>query len=263
MAKGKELEEHVHIVYSMLLNDCDGGVVISKNVTLFSDTGTPHEIDVFYEFSRAGITHRVAIECKDTKRPVDKGRVHEFESKVRALPNTIGVIVSAGGYQAGAKKFAKDTNLLLLLLKDLPSIQSLIGQQIADVTLPDEICSGEPFWTIMAVESDGVTHSYFSIPNLEKGGKLIPLFFCKRHAEQTMKEAGLDLNKYAVRGLRRPALRFFINCLSHLEKQGHGALIVFQLPHASKKDQVVWAQISSSRLASDYCGENLPFGTNH
>lgn len=74
MSKGKELEEHVHSVYSMLLNMKDDGVIVSKNASLFSNDGIAHEVDVYYEFKRANVTHKVAIECKNTQRPLEKGR---------------------------------------------------------------------------------------------------------------------------------------------------------------------------------------------
>lgn len=37
---------------------------------------------VFYQFERAGITHKVAIECKDHGRPIENGEVAKFFGKM-------------------------------------------------------------------------------------------------------------------------------------------------------------------------------------
>ncbi len=70
---GNSLESYVQYVYQSLLNMRNEGVVVSKNAKLRGKSGAMHEIDVFYEFVRAGIRHRVAVECKDLSRPVEKG----------------------------------------------------------------------------------------------------------------------------------------------------------------------------------------------
>lgn len=263
MSKGKELEEHVQSVYSMLLNMRDDGVVVSRGATLFSNDGIPHEIDVFYEFIRAGVQHRVAIECKNTQRPVEKGRIQEFESKIRDLKNIVGVIVSAGGYQPNAKVFAEKKGLLTLELKELPSMPSLLGERLKTVALPDETYFGEPFWTIMELRDGRVTGSYFASHHPGENTDLIPLTFCRLHAEQVMHEAKLDPKKWAVRGLPRHALRAFILLLELFEKRGNGAMVGIKPPGALRHEPLIWVPISRSQLASDYYGEHVPLVANN
>lgn len=64
-------------------------------------------MDVYYEFRKAGIQHRVVIACKDTKRPVEKVDLLEFREKLNDSPNTIGVVISRSGYRAGFLKYAE------------------------------------------------------------------------------------------------------------------------------------------------------------
>jgi hypothetical protein len=138
----------------------DEGVVVGHRVLMAGKSGVSHEIDVYYEFDKAGVRHRVAIECKDWKNPVSKGQIQEFESKIRDIGNITGIIVSRCGYQSGADIFAKHTDILTLTIEDLPSINVLMGNRIASVALPDESYLGEPFWTIMEARNNRVTGSY-------------------------------------------------------------------------------------------------------
>lgn len=258
MSKGKALEEHVHTVYSMLLNMKDDGVIVSKNASLFSSDGIAHEVDVYYEFEKANVTHRVAIECKNTQRPIEKGRVQEFESKIRDLKNVTGVIVSASGYQKKAKEFAKIKGLLPLTLAELPSIMTLVGERIKTVALPDESYVGEPFWTIMELKDGKVTGSYYASFHPGVQAPLIPLVYSKIYAEQLMKEADLDPNKWAVRGLPRFALRAFILMLELFEMRGQGAMLGFKLPQSPVLEPMVWIPITRRQLIENYYGGHVP-----
>ena len=62
MKPGSSLEKDVQRVYTFLLNMRDEGVVVGNPVFMTGKSGEQHEIDVYYEFTRAGIRHRVAIE---------------------------------------------------------------------------------------------------------------------------------------------------------------------------------------------------------
>ncbi len=71
MNDGVALEKLVQRVYTYLLNMKDEGVVVAQNVQLKDKFGRSHQIDVYYDFERAGVLHRVAIECKDRNRLID------------------------------------------------------------------------------------------------------------------------------------------------------------------------------------------------
>ncbi|ASA20539.1 restriction endonuclease [Paenibacillus donghaensis] len=119
--KGITFETFVHEVYSAILRLEDKTVLISKNVTILGKTGASHQFDVYYEFTKAIVKHRVAIECKNHRRPVDKGKVGEFKSKILDIDNLMGIMVSASGYQSGASTYANGTGIVLMTLDDLPT----------------------------------------------------------------------------------------------------------------------------------------------
>ena len=65
---GKELENYVENVYSILLqNEHLKNFKIIKNHKEIAKSGAQHEFDVFFEVEIAGVTHKVAIECKNYK----------------------------------------------------------------------------------------------------------------------------------------------------------------------------------------------------
>lgn len=70
----QDLESYTQYVYSTLLNPRDNGVEVSRNVILKGLKGE-YQIDVFYQFVNAGVMHRVAIECKYHKRPLDRDAI--------------------------------------------------------------------------------------------------------------------------------------------------------------------------------------------
>jgi hypothetical protein len=202
MKSGTPLEKDVQHVYSYLLNMRDEGVVVGNSVFMTGKSGVQHEIDVFYEFARVGIRHRVAIECKDWARPVSKGQIQEFESKLRDIGNITGVVISRNGYQSGAEDFAKYHDILALRFDDLPAINVRLAERLRTVALPDETYIGEPFWTIMEVRDGKVTGSHFGgVRSPESDKPCIPLTFSKYHAERIFRAAQLDPQEWAIRGL--------------------------------------------------------------
>jgi hypothetical protein len=184
-SKGRDFEDYVHYVYDLLLNlntSPSDEIIVTKNAKIRKNNYT-HEFDIYYEFQKAGVNHRVAIECKNTNIPINKGRVQEFESKLRDLNNIVGVIVSASGFQEGAKNFAEEKGILTLLISELPNLMQLIGFRLARVFLPDPKQRGEPFYILMETdEYNNLTGSYEIV---EQGAKnLIFLFLSKKHADK-------------------------------------------------------------------------------
>jgi hypothetical protein len=145
--KENELEQYVKYVYETLLNLKGENIIVSTNAILIGRTGAKHEIDIFYQFSKAGITHKVAIECKDRKEALAKGEVQEFFGKIEDISNIIGVIVARNGFQSGAEIYGKYKGILLLKTNELPTILDLISKKITKFFLPDTNDIGEPFWT--------------------------------------------------------------------------------------------------------------------
>ena len=259
MKPGSSLEKDVQRVYSFLLNMRDEGVVVGNPVFITGRSGEQHEIDVYYEFTKAGISHRVAIECKDWATPVSKGQIQEFESKLRDIGNIIGVMVSRNGYQSGAEGFAKYNDILALRFDDLPSFNKLLAERLKTVALPDENYVGEPFWTIMETRDGKVTGSHYGAIFSEHKECLIPLTFSKQHAERIFSEAKLDPGKWSIRGLPRFALRAFLITLELYEKKMNGgAIICFLPPDATPDAQFIGIRALREDLIRDYYGEPIP-----
>jgi hypothetical protein len=160
---GRCFESYVQFVLSTLLNMKDEGVVVGRDVQLIDKFGLAHQVDVYYQFERAGITHKVAIECKDRGRPIENGEVAAFYGKWCDAGTLCLVMISRSGYQRLAINCAEKHDILLLTLDDLPHLHTLVVQRLKSVALPDTAAIGEPFWTIMELDQGGdVTGSYFA-----------------------------------------------------------------------------------------------------
>jgi len=91
----EQFEERVQYIYSILLNIKGEKVSVFRDFKTAGRDGLVHQFDVYYEFTRAGVNHRVAIECRDKSRPLDKDAVMAFRSKVSDIPGLLGLMVSA------------------------------------------------------------------------------------------------------------------------------------------------------------------------
>lgn len=206
--KPKDLESYVQYVYSSLLNLRDEGVMVSSNVILVGKSGANHEVDVYYQFEKSGVVHKVAFECKFKSRRVQKSDVIDFHGKLQDIGNIQGIFVSKTGYQQGAKAYAKHYGIQLLTLDDLPTLNILVAKRIESVALPDESYIGEPFWCLMEFSNDGLTGSYYSrLDGIVFKKHLIPLFISKHDACGYL-EALSDKNNFVVRGLPQHSLKF-------------------------------------------------------
>lgn len=185
----------------------DEDALVSTNLVIQGKSGAKHEFDVYYEFEHLNIIHRIAIECKEWKRPVTKGEVGEFYSKIDDLNNISGVMVAKSGYQLGAKQFAEAKGIQLLEEKDLPSITEILTGQIKKAFLPNKKVKGDPFWTLMEIKNGETTGTYYAISN--EGKPAVPLFYSRVIAEKFRKKLP-DRHRYEVRGISQYQLKAFI-----------------------------------------------------
>ena len=244
-----ELEDHVRKVYQTLL-DLDGEqTMVARDVLLRGRDGSHYQIDVYYEFKLAGISHRVAIECKNTKRPVERNDVLAFKGKLDDCQGLLGVMVSANGYQDGAAKFARDNNIHALTHQELPSIGHLLGLRLENAILPSIETIGQPFWTIFNLDT-------FEPLGQSQGDDLFGvLFFSRAQAEKFRKEKGLS-PKWVVRGMAPRHLGSYIMTVDAMN--GCYAIAV---PHLSNETvpMPVFVGIDRSKLIGDfYQGADLP-----
>lgn len=204
MSAKEKLEDYVADVFESLLNLRNEGIVVSRNSIVRGKTGADHEIDVYYEFRKAGVTHKVAIECKNRGRPIEKKEIHDFWYKIHDIGNIKGIVVSQSGLQSGAQLVAGYENIDFMTPDELPSIGMLLGMKLEAVSLPDETYVGEPFWTLMESRNGQVTGSYHGATGSD-GSRTIALFFSKKEAERYL--ADLGTSTLCVRGLPQICLR--------------------------------------------------------
>lgn len=196
-------EELVQKIYQRLLDAKGEDVLVARDVTIRGRNGLEHQIDVYYEFELTGLRHRVAFECKNMQRPVDKDRVLAFSAKINDCPGVRGCMIAANGYQSGAKKFADDNGITALTLDDLPSLAALLGMRLETVAIPTEKSIGQPFWTLYEIETGAPAG------HRQNGETYGLLFFSKKQAENFFKLRSYG-PAWAVRGLSQENLRAFI-----------------------------------------------------
>ncbi|WP_315384449.1 restriction endonuclease [Microvirgula aerodenitrificans] len=90
---------------------------VQHNVSIVGRSGVEHQVDVYWEFKQAGITHRVLIECKNYASNLTLEKARNFFAVVHDIGNCIGIMVTKTGYQSGAATFCKHYGLALKLLR--------------------------------------------------------------------------------------------------------------------------------------------------
>lgn len=120
MAKmGVEFELFVKAIYEEILAvDGYDTINVMHDVSLIGKSKQQHQIDVYWEFKLAGITHRVAIECKEYKKTVSVGKVRDFYGALEDIGNIHGIFVTTKGYQSGAITYAKYKDISLKIVKE-------------------------------------------------------------------------------------------------------------------------------------------------
>ena len=199
----EKFETYVQFVYKSLMNLSGEGVQVAHRAKVSGRSGSWYEIDVYYQFERAGITHRVAFECKYWKRPVDRDAVLAFHSKLSDIGNINGVMVSHAGFQRGTKEYAHHYGIDIRTLEDLPSFRESLAMRIAAVGLPNPKKRPEPFWCLQT--NDG---SFYGQRHPAGDGMAIPLFISKLDAEAT-RQARWE-KELVVTGLPLASLNYLV-----------------------------------------------------
>lgn len=90
---------------------------VQHNVSIAGRSGVEHQVDVYWEFKQAGITHRALIECKNYASNLTLEKARNFFAVVHDIGNCVGIMVTRTGYQSGAAAFCKHYGLALKLLR--------------------------------------------------------------------------------------------------------------------------------------------------
>lgn len=105
------------------------GVKVKQNefVPALGNIGRKREIDVLLVSDIAGYPIKIAIECKNEKKPIGAPKIDAFVGKLQdiGIPVQHGIYVSASGYTSGAIDRAKKVGLRTLLLTG-------VGENLAD-----------------------------------------------------------------------------------------------------------------------------------
>ena len=89
---------------------------VQHDISIAGRSGVKHQIDVYWEFRQAGITHRVLVECKNYTSHVTLEKARNFSSVLDDIGNCIGIMVTKTGYQSGVADFCKYRGIALKLL---------------------------------------------------------------------------------------------------------------------------------------------------
>ena len=121
VSKATEYELFVQNIYRRLYSvEGIDNPVIMHNVTLTGKSGATHQIDVYWEFSLAGVRHRVAVECKDYESPIKKEKIASFKGVLDDIAGNIqGIYASRVGYQKGALQFAEQYGIQPMIIRKL------------------------------------------------------------------------------------------------------------------------------------------------
>ena len=101
---------------------------VRHDVRLKGKSGQEHQVDVYWEYKKDGVVHRVAIECKNYNQKISIGRVRDFFGVLYDVGNIRGVMACKEGYQDGAKKFADYYGISLKELRAPKDGETIIGE---------------------------------------------------------------------------------------------------------------------------------------
>lgn len=101
---------------------------VQHNIKLKGRSECEHQIDVYWEYEKDGVNHRVAIECKNYSKSVSKEHVCALQGVLSDLEDVEGIMVTKKGYQKGAKTYAKQYGISLKELRAPNDGESIIGE---------------------------------------------------------------------------------------------------------------------------------------
>lgn len=101
---------------------------VQHNIKLKGRSECEHQIDVYWEYEKDGVNHRVAIECKNYKNCISISKVRDFFGVLCDIGDIQGIMVTTAGYQKGAKQFAKEYGISLKELRTPNDDETIIGE---------------------------------------------------------------------------------------------------------------------------------------
>ncbi|WP_073715353.1 restriction endonuclease [Bowdeniella nasicola] len=208
---GRGFEDYIRYVYQAILNCESQDIEVLRGARVPNARGDVFfEIDVYYEFDLAGVRHRVAMECKDTRRPVERNDVLAFSQKLQEMPSTIGIFISRNGFQSGAARFLEEKGILHFDSTTAPSMTDAVVAILVAAALPSEASIGQPFWGLMEERDGKGTGSWIMLPPGGVGknsSALFPLFFSRPDASLFQRLSRPYSEQTCIRGIPQATLR--------------------------------------------------------
>ena len=207
MNPNTEYERLTQEVYQQLLSCQHPNIAnVQHNIKLEGQSGCKHQIDVYWEYEKNGVKHRVAIECKNYSKHVPKEKVCAFNGVLIDLDGVEGIMVSKKGFQSGAKLYAKEYGISLQELREPEGEETNIGR----ITLGFHI---EKRSTLFAVDEQWAKEHNIDIPEYKRRMDLSS--FTNKHQWSNATHIPLELADRVI----RDAEGYEITTLDLLEQQ--------------------------------------------
>ncbi len=162
MNPNTEYERFTQQVYQQLLNCRHPNIAnVQHNIKLEGRSGCKHQIDVYWEYEKNGVKHRVAIECKNYSKHVPKEKVCAFNGVLIDLDGVEGIMVSKKGFQSGAKLYAKECDISLQELREPEVGETFIGNKMLNI-------HSEKRSTLFAVDEQWAKEHNIDIPEYKR-----------------------------------------------------------------------------------------------
>ena len=94
MYNSTEYELFTREIYQQLVDaDIVKATKVQHNVKLEGKSGQKHQIDVYWEYEIAGVTHKVAIECKNYSKSIAIGKVGTVVKRIKLYKELIANVI--------------------------------------------------------------------------------------------------------------------------------------------------------------------------
>tara|TARA_R110001599_G_C12269246_1_gene661199 strand:+ start:2722 stop:3537 length:816 start_codon:yes stop_codon:yes gene_type:complete len=111
-SKGYELLTQ-KIYKSILESEGVENLEVKHDQRVKGKSGVEHQIDVFWEYKYAGVSHKVLIECKYYSKPISLIHARNMLGLLNDIPNSQGLIVTTQGFQSGVIDFCNHYEISL------------------------------------------------------------------------------------------------------------------------------------------------------
>ncbi|PVZ77834.1 hypothetical protein C9426_35380 [Serratia sp. S1B] len=117
-------------------------------------------------------------------------------------------MVSSGGFQKGALKFAAQNNITLMHYAELPSIGNLLSRRLTNVAIPDEDTIGQPFWTLFDTEE----YSPYGQIHKEEEMTTAYLFLSRAHTQRFLERQNIEARWQVMGMAQRHLMCYILTC---------------------------------------------------